>query len=59
MATTKELQQQVASLNLRIMSLRDELSTLKAELRRFRTDVASDVNTLSDALKNTGGSGGR
>ena len=61
MATTKELQQQVANLNLRISSLRDELSTLKAELKRFRTDVASDVNYLSETVRNqnSGGSGGR
>ena len=59
MATTKELQQQVANLNLRISTLRDELNNLKTELSRFRTDVASDVNYLSDAVNKSGGSGGR
>tara|TARA_Y100000004_G_C8830950_1_gene376140 strand:+ start:218 stop:397 length:180 start_codon:yes stop_codon:yes gene_type:complete len=59
MATTKELNEQIARLNMRLITLKDELTTLRQELNRFRTDVASDVNTLSDALKNTGGSGGR
>ena len=61
MATTKELQQQVANLNMRILTLRDELNTLKTELARFRTDVASDVNYLSETVRNQnpGGSGGR
>lgn len=61
MATTKELQQQVANLNMRLSTLKDELYTLREELARFRTDVASDVNYLSDAISSTstGGTRGR
>ena len=59
MATTKELQQQVANLNMRISDLKDELYTLREELSRFRTDVASDVKYLTSAVDTAGGRGGR
>ena len=59
MATTKELQTQVASLTMRIVTLKDELSTLRQELDRFKSDVASDVKYLTSAVETTGGSGGR
>lgn len=59
MATTKELQSQVAHLTMRIVTLKDELTTLRQELDRFKTDVASDVKYLTNAVNTTGGSGGR
>lgn len=59
MATTKELQSQVANLTMRIVTLKDELTTLRQELDRFKTDVASDVKYLTNAVNTTGGSGGR
>ena len=59
MATTKELQSQVANLTMRIVTLKDELTTLRQELDRFKTDVASDVKYLTNAVNTTGGTGGR
>ena len=59
MATTKELQTQVASLTMRIVTLKDELATLRQELDRFKSDVASDVKYLTSAVETTGGRGGR
>ena len=59
MATTKELQNQVANLTMRIVTLKDELTNLRQELNKFKTDVASDVKFLTNAVDNTGGRGGR
>jgi len=44
---------------MRIVTLKDELTTLRQELNRFKTDVASDVKYLTSAVNTTGGSGGR
>jgi len=47
MATTKELQQEIARLKHRLNQFSDEVYTLKSELKRFKTDVASDVRYLT------------
>ena len=44
------LQDQLALLRARISELVDELATLKNELGRFKTDVASDVKYLTDRV---------
>ena len=44
------LQDQVALLRARINELVDELATLKNELSRFKSDVASDVKYLTDRV---------
>ena len=59
MGTTKELKEQIAHLNRRMVSMKDELFTLREELSRFKADVASDVKYLTDAAETKGGSGGR
>ncbi len=60
MATTKELNEQVANLNMRIVTLKDELHSLREELSKFKSDVASDVKYLTDeVVRTSGGSGGR
>jgi chaperonin cofactor prefoldin len=48
--TTKELSEKVTNLSLRLSTLKDEIVIIRTELERFRTDVASDVKTLSSAL---------
>ena len=60
MATTKELNEQVANLSMRIVTLKDELHSLREELSQFTSDVASDVKYLTDEVVRTrGASGGR
>ncbi len=59
MATTKELNEQVARLNMRLVTLKDEIYSLREELGRLKSDVASDVKYLTDAVNGAGGSGGR
>ena len=49
--TTKELNEKVTNLSLRLSTLKDEIVTMRSEMERFRTDVASDVKTLSSALR--------
>tara|TARA_Y100000310_G_scaffold1109_1_gene1577 strand:- start:490 stop:777 length:288 start_codon:yes stop_codon:yes gene_type:complete len=44
------LQDQLALLRARINELVDELATLKNELSRFKSDVASDVKYLTDRV---------
>ena len=48
--TNKELNKEISSLRMRITNLVDEVSTLKSELKRFKTDVASDVKYLTENL---------
>ena len=48
--TNKELNKEISSLRIRITSLVDEVKILKSELKRFKTDVASDVKYLTDNL---------
>ena len=52
MATTnnKELNNKVANLNLRLSTLKDEISALRNELNRFKADVSSDVKVLSTVI---------
>ena len=59
MATTKELKEQIAHLNKRMVSMKDEIFTLREELSRFKSDVATDVKYLSEVAEAKGGSGGR
>jgi predicted RNase H-like nuclease (RuvC/YqgF family) len=59
MDTTKELKEQIAHLSKRMVSIKDELFTLREELSRFKSDVASDVKYLTDAVKTKGGPFGR
>ena len=59
MATTKELKEQIAHLNKRMTSMKDELFTLREELSRFKSDVATDVTYLTNVVETKGRSGGR
>ena len=53
MATVKELQQEIASLKHRISVFSDEVYLLKTELKKFKTDVASDVKYLTHKVEGT------
>tara|TARA_R110000796_G_scaffold219277_1_gene335290 strand:+ start:149 stop:322 length:174 start_codon:yes stop_codon:yes gene_type:complete len=46
----KELNNKVANLNLRLSTLKDEISALRNELNRFKADVSSDVKVLSTVI---------
>lgn len=50
MATTKELQKEIERLQKRMSTFSDEVYTLKNELKRFKTDVASDVKYLTNRV---------
>ena len=50
MATVKELQKEIQRLQQRISAFSDEVYTLKNELKRFKTDVASDVQYLTNRV---------
>ena len=50
MATVKQLQEEISKLQKRISSFSDEVFTLKNELKRFKTDVASDVQYLTNRV---------
>ena len=54
MATVKQLQEEISKLQKRISSFSDEVFTLKNELKRFKTDVASDVQYLTDRVDGNG-----
>lgn len=57
MATTKQLNEQISNLNMRLVTLKDELYSLRQELARFKTDVASDVKYLTSAVDSGGKNG--
>ena len=50
MATTNELKEQTLQMQSRINQLVDEIHSIKMELTRFKTDVASDVKYLTERV---------
>tara|TARA_R100000278_G_scaffold118195_1_gene98652 strand:- start:105 stop:290 length:186 start_codon:yes stop_codon:yes gene_type:complete len=55
MATVKELQKEIQRLQQRISVFSDEVYTLRNELKRFKSDVASDVKYLTNKVDGTNG----
>ena len=50
MATTKELNKLVQQLQARMNKMADEVHLLKTELKQFKTDVASDIDTVENRI---------
>ena len=55
MATVKELQKEIQRLQQRISVFSDEVYTLRNELKRFKSDVATDVKYLTNKVDGTNG----